>query len=199
MSMIPYQKLTDDQKKVTFHVDGSSDDPVRHSGILPSGEGNNYDPSQVLRNDTIFDTTAGKPVLRGGSSNRQVDPTSIPPAAFHPSGLEFTNITASGKVTNNEAYEQGRYLPDNFNALSNNTKWLNSGLVQGGYLHYLSNSNVGLLPDDKTNEYYPLSMITPTSGTWNPYPEYGDIEQGDDETGSWWYARFITRDLGSGN
>lgn len=176
MSMIPYQKLTDEQKKVTFHVDGSSDDPVRHSGILPSGEGNHYDPNQIIRNDKIFDAidpSARNPVLLGRSSNHPNDPIATPPSTFQPSGLEYSNITQSGVLYNGEAYDQQR-MPTNGNALSNNTEWANSGLLQGGYIHYVSNFNTSLLPDNNAvEEYFPQSMISATSGVYNPYAEYG--------------------------
>lgn len=178
MSMIPYQKLTDDQKKVTFHVDGSSDDPVRHSGILPSGEGHYYDPDQTIRNDKIFDPIDPQdrnPVLLGRFSNHPVTPSVTEPSTFHPSGLEYTNITQSGEINNSQAYENGKYLPRNRNALSNNTSFLNNGFVQGGYIHYYSESSPGLMPDtDGAVEYYPTSSITKTTESFNPYPMYGE-------------------------
>ena len=163
----PYQKLTDSQKKVTFHVDGSRNDPVRHSGILPSGEGNFYDDQQVLRNDNIHDGTSGK-ILRGSPSNRSNDPTGEVPAALQPDGLRYNNVSISGEIYNQEI-AQGALMPRNFNGISNAERYPPQTYVQGPYIHYY-NGSTGLLPDsDGAIEYFAGTGLTATSGGYYPY------------------------------
>lgn len=169
----PYQPLNDAQKQVTFH-----DDPVNHSGILPSGEGNYADPNQVIRNDDIFEDRT-KPILHGSPSKHPNNPTATPPATFQPSGLDFTNITSSGIVNNPEAADQSK-MGFGGNALSNATRFPPQTFDSGRYIHYYRPATPGLLPDGNgAITYDPTAGITATteSGIFYPYPEtFGDTE-----------------------
>jgi hypothetical protein len=172
MTHVPYKKLTDSQKEVSFHADVS----VQHSGIIPSGEGNYYDPGHKVTNVNNWDgsITDPFPVLAAYPSNLDANPEGNPPSPIVPDGFEYSNITVSGTIDNPEAYKDGEYLPLDNNGISNNVMWPQPELIQGGYIHYVPEQNTGLLSDGPTI-YIPTTGITPTTQSFNPYPMNGGL------------------------
>ena len=145
MSNQPYQQLTGEQKVVTFH-----DDPVNHSGILPSGEGNYIDNNQVLKNDNKWQDTDGA-LIASNPPTLPNDPEGNPPAVFAPVGKHFNQLANYGS----NAYT---FPPATF--------------AQGNYIHYVSNPSAGQGLIDKTSAavtFDPSSTYTLNEGVYQPY------------------------------
>ena len=161
MPLPPLRPLTTEQKKVTFHED------TGHSGVMPSGEGNYYDPSQVMRNDNIYNDNGG--VFKGSPSSLENEPTTSLISTVKPDKLSFTNHSDSGIVTNSDI-AQGAALGANGSPISNATNYPPQSMSQGPYIHYGGAGATALLPDDDgAIRYYPTSNITATVGTYYPY------------------------------
>lgn len=154
--------LSDQQKIVTFHED------TGHSGILPSGEGNYYDPSQVIRNDNINFPNPDA-IIKGSPSSLQNSPNDGVLSSLTPNGLTFNNHGPSGVVSNGEV-AQGAALGAGNTPISNATNYPPQSMSQGPYIHYNNDGNTSLLPDgDGAVRYYPTSNISATQGAYYPY------------------------------
>ena len=159
----PYKKLTDAEKQVTFHPS-----PVNHSGILPSGEGNYYDPNQVLRNSDVCQVPSpSKPVVLCSPSSLPNDPVDKHPTSLQPNNKDFSNVGPEGAVTNSEASGP---LGVRNNPLSNATMFPPQVFFRGPYVHFTKQTDLGLLPDGNgVVGYFPVTTITRTVDFWTPY------------------------------
>jgi len=149
MSNQPYQQLTDEQKVVTFH-----DDPMNHSGIFPSGEGNYIDNNQVLKNDNKWQDTDGA-LIASNPPTLPNDPNGNPPAIFAPDGKHFDQLQISGADYGSNAYE---FPPATF--------------AQGNYVHYVPNPLAGQGLIDKTSaavSFDPSTTYTVNEGKYYSY------------------------------
>ncbi len=155
--------LTPEQKQVTFHEE------TGHSGILPSGEGNYYDPTQVLRNDNTWEGNDASKILKGDQHAHPNNPDYGLTSSVTPRELSFTNVGPSGTVSNQNV-ANGASLGALNNPISNATNYPPQFGTQGPYIHYSVPLASPLLPDnDGAIRYYPTTNITATTSSYYPY------------------------------
>lgn len=161
MAIPPLQPLTPTEKMVQFHQE------TGHSGIMPSGEGNYYDPSQVIRNDNKH--IPDGQIFKGGPTSIPNEPKTNLVSTVTPNKLSFNNHGASGVVYNDDIAKDAT-LGVGGSPISNATNYPPQSMYQGPYIHYGGAGSTALLPDDDgAIRYYPSSNITATEGTYYPY------------------------------
>lgn len=133
---------------------------------MPSGEGNYYDPNQVMRNDNIYEPNG---IFKGSPSSLDNEPSTDLSSTVTPNGKVFNNHGNSGIVSNSDV-AAGARLGVNGSPISNATNYPPQSMSQGPYIHYNGTGVAALLPDDDgAIRYYPTVNITSTTGAYYPY------------------------------
>ena len=181
--MIPYRKLTDQDKTPYIH------DYTLDSGIMPSGEGNfnnpfSKDDLQFLDNTTNYNPQP-KSVLKNQPSDLPRDPVGTTPSILAPESKDYAgkyvtsrNPPGSGVINNEAAIiktREDRELPATQygSPLSNSDIQAELSFAQGNYIHYTPNPNGGEGMIDKVPnaiDFDPSIVITANT---TPYYRYG--------------------------